>query len=64
MVDWLAQTKALNANIFAGDPPDKDIMTGVKFTALLLMTVASTILTVPLVSPMWRRMRGIVGQSG
>ena len=37
---------------------DKGIITSEMFTAMLLMAVASTMLTVPVVAPMLRRMKG------
>jgi K+:H+ antiporter len=39
---------------------DKGVITSATFTALLLMAVASTMLTVPVVSPKLKRMRAIV----
>jgi Kef-type K+ transport system membrane component KefB len=54
-VGWLLQTKALIMIIFANILLDKQIITSESFTALLLMAVASTMLTVPAVAP---RLRG------
>jgi hypothetical protein len=42
---------------------DKQIITNETFTALLLMAVASTMLTVPVVTPMLRRLQGLVQRS-
>jgi hypothetical protein len=49
MIGWLLQTKALIMIIFANILLDKQIITSEAFTALLLMAVASTMLTVPMV---------------
>ncbi len=46
--------------IFANVLLDKQIITSETFTALLLMAVGSTILTVPVVAPMLRPMLGLV----
>ena len=59
----ILQTKALIMIIFANVLLDKQIITSETFTALLLMAVASTMLTVPIVSPMLARMKEIVFRS-
>jgi hypothetical protein len=46
--------------IFANVLLDKHIITSETFTALLLMAVASTMLTVPVVTPMLRRRAGVL----
>lgn len=51
IIGWLLQTKALIMIIFANILLDKQIITGEIFTALLLMAVASTMLTTPVVMP-------------
>ena len=51
VIGWLLQTKALIMIIFVNVLLDKGIVTGDTFTALLLMAVASTMLTVPAVAP-------------
>lgn len=51
VIGWLLQTKALIMIIFANVLLDKRIITSAAFTALLLMAVASTMLTVPMVAP-------------
>ncbi|MDR1994065.1 cation:proton antiporter, partial [Azonexus sp.] len=51
IIGWLLQTKALIMIIFANILLDKQIITSEAFTALLLMAVASTMLTVPIVAP-------------
>lgn len=57
IIGWLLQTKALIMIIFANVLLDRAIITSDTFTALLLMAVASTMLTVPRVS------RQLAGQS-
>ena len=59
MIGWLLQTKALIMIIFANVLLDKGIITNETFTALLLMALASTMLTVPRVTPMLKRL-GVV----
>ena len=51
IIGWLLQTKALIMIIFANILLDKQIITSETFTALLLMAVASTMLTIPVVKP-------------
>lgn len=63
LVGWLLQTKALIMIIFANVLLDKNIITNEAFTALLLMAVASTMLTVPVVAPMLARLRALVLRS-
>ena len=58
LIGWLLQTKALIMIVFANVLLDKAIVTNEAFTALLLMAVASTMLTVPVVAPMLARRRG------
>ena len=57
LIGWLLQTKALIMIIFANVLLDKQLISGATFTALLLMAVGSTMLTVPVVG----RLRGRVG---
>ena len=57
MIGWLLQTKALIMIIFANVLLDKAIITSATFTALLLMALGSTMLTVPVVAPKLARMR-------
>ncbi|WP_382162915.1 cation:proton antiporter [Hydrogenophaga sp. ANAO-22] len=54
LIGWLLQTKALIMIIFANILLDKQVITSETFTALLLMAVASTMLTVPIVEPKLR----------
>ena len=58
LIGWLLQTKALIEIIFANILLDKQIISSDTFTALLLMAVASTMLTIPVVSPMLAKRRG------
>ncbi len=51
VIGWLLQTKALIMIIFVNVLLDKQMITSAMFTALLLMAVASTMLTVPMVAP-------------
>lgn len=55
IIGWLLQTKALIMIIFANVLLDKQIIAGATFTALLLMAVGSTMLTVPIVTPLLKR---------
>ncbi|MFN4222384.1 MULTISPECIES: cation:proton antiporter [Novosphingobium] len=56
VIGWLLQTKALIMIIFVNVLLDKGIVTNETFTALLLMAVLSTMLTVPMVTP---RLKGL-----
>lgn len=56
LIGFLLQTKALIMIIFANILLDKAIITSATFTALLLMAVASTMLTVPAVAPRLKRL--------
>ena len=58
IIGWLLQTKALIMIIFANVLLDKGIITSAAFTALLLMAVASTMLTVPVVAPRLAKLAG------
>lgn len=55
VIGWLLQTKALIMIIFANILLDKNIITNATFTAMLLMAVASTMLTLPMVEQQRRR---------
>ena len=63
IIGWLLQTKALIMIIFANILLDKGIISSETFTALLLMAIASTMLTVPMVSPKLARMKEIIYRS-
>jgi Kef-type K+ transport system membrane component KefB len=54
LIGWLLQTKALIMIIFANILLDKQIITHETFTALLLMAVGSTMLTIPMATPRLR----------
>lgn len=64
LIGWLLQTKALIMIIFANVLLDRGIITSATFTALLLMAVASTMLTTPMVQPKLAKMKEILGKSG
>lgn len=64
IIGWLLQTKALIMIIFANVLLDKAIITNATFTALLLMAVASTMLTVPVVSSRLQRIQSLVLKLG
>ncbi|MGI4879151.1 MAG: cation:proton antiporter [Janthinobacterium lividum] len=51
IIGWLLQTKALIMIIFANILLDRGIITNETFTALLLMALGSTMLTIPIVTP-------------
>ncbi|MGH8032992.1 MAG: cation:proton antiporter [Luteimonas sp.] len=63
LIGWLLQTKALIMIIFANVLLDKAIITSATFTALLLMAVASTMLTIPVVTPKLKRLSEALGRS-
>jgi Kef-type K+ transport system membrane component KefB len=62
IIGWLLQTKALIMIIFVNVLLDKHIISNDMFTALLLMAVASTMLTIPVVSPKLRRFQELIGR--
>ena len=63
IIAWLLQTKALIMIIFVNILLDKQIITSETFTALLLMAVASTMLSVPVVHPKLQRMHALIFRS-
>jgi len=63
VIGWLLQTKALIMIIFANVLLDKQIITTEAFTALLLMAVASTMLTIPVVTPKLAKMKDLLTRS-
>jgi len=63
LIGWLLQTKALIMIIFANILLDKAIITSETFTALLLMAIASTMLTVPVATPKLKRMQNVIFKS-
>lgn len=50
VIGWLLQTKSLTTIIFANILLDKGVINSSTFTALLIMSIVSTMLTVPIVS--------------
>jgi hypothetical protein len=60
LIGWLLQTKALIMIIFVNILLDKGVITSATFTALLLMAVGSTMLTVPEATPKLRRLRALI----
>jgi Kef-type K+ transport system membrane component KefB len=64
LIGWLLQTKALIMIIFVNILLDKDIITNETFTALLVMAVASTMLTIPVVTPKLKRLAELRSKAG
>ena len=64
LIGWFLQTKGLIEIIFATVLLDKGIITSETFTALLLMAIASTMLTVPVVAPKLQRIKSLIFKSG
>jgi Kef-type K+ transport system membrane component KefB len=60
VIGWLLQTKALIMIIFVNVLLDKGIITNQTFTAALLMAVASTMLSIPMVTPQLAKLKGLV----
>jgi Kef-type K+ transport system membrane component KefB len=63
IIGWLLQTKALIMIIFVNILLDKNIITNETFTALLLMAIGSTMLTIPIVTPKLKRLASIIYKS-
>jgi Kef-type K+ transport system membrane component KefB len=63
IIGWLLQTKALIMIIFVNILLDKHIISNTAFTALLLMAVGSTMLTIPVVAPKLRKLAGLIDRS-
>ena len=63
VIGWLLQTKGLIGIVFVSILMDKGIITGTTFSTLLLVAIASTMLTTPTVYPGLQRMRGLRGRS-
>jgi Kef-type K+ transport system membrane component KefB len=63
LIGWLLQTKALIMIIFVNILLDKGIITSTTFTALLLMAVGSTMLSVPMATPILRRLRATMSEA-
>jgi Kef-type K+ transport system membrane component KefB len=64
VIGWLLQTKALIMIIFANVLLDRQIITSETFTALLLMAVASTMLTIPMVKGRLQRLQSLPDSAG
>ncbi len=64
IIGWLLQTKALIMIIFVNILLDRQIITNATFTALLLMAVGSTMLTIPIVTPKLARLAGLAKKVG
>ena len=63
-VGWLLQTKGLIEIIFASILLDRQIISADTFTALLMMAVISTMLTVPMVAPRLAKLQGLISRGG
>jgi Kef-type K+ transport system membrane component KefB len=63
VIGWLLQTKALIMIIFVNVLLDKGLISSASFTALLLMAVASTMLTVPMAAPRLARSSGSIARA-
>ncbi len=63
IIGWLLQTKALIMIIFVNILLDRGVITSETFTATLLMAVASTMLSVPMASPLLKRFASIIGKA-
>jgi Kef-type K+ transport system membrane component KefB len=63
LIGWLLQTKALIMIIFVNILLDKGIITNESFTALLVMAVGSTMLTIPVVTPKLQRLAELRGKA-
>ena len=57
LIGWLLQTKALIMIIFVNILLDKGIISPAAFTATLLMAVGSTMLSIPMATPILRKLR-------
>jgi hypothetical protein len=60
----LMQTNALIIIIFVNILLDKGLITSEAFTALLLMAVASTMLTIPVVYPRLQDVKSLIFKAG
>lgn len=63
IIGWLLQTKALIMIIFVNILLDKQIITSGAFTATLLMAVASTMLSIPMVAPKLKRYASLINKA-
>jgi Kef-type K+ transport system membrane component KefB len=62
IMGWLLQTKALIMIIFVNILLDKQIITKETFTATLLMAIMSTMLTIPMVTPLLKKNAEIINK--
>jgi Kef-type K+ transport system membrane component KefB len=62
IIGWMLQTKALIMIIFVNVLLDKGLITNEAFTALLLMAIASTMLTIPMVYPKLQGVRSLISR--
>src|SRR5262249_54916675 len=60
IIGWLLQTKALIMIIFVNILLDKGIISNETFTATLLMAVASTMLSIPMVTPKLAKIKELI----
>lgn len=63
IIGWLLQTKALIMIIFTNVLLDKGIISNQAFTATLLMAVMSTMLTIPMVTPKLKALKGLIDRT-
>jgi Kef-type K+ transport system membrane component KefB len=63
LIGWMLQTKGLIMIVFVNILLDKQLITSETFTALLLMAVATTMLTIPVVAPRLLRMKEMIFRS-
>jgi Kef-type K+ transport system membrane component KefB len=63
IIGWLLQTKALIMIIFVSILLDKGIISSEAFTALLLMAVASTMLSIPMVKPRLSKLQVLLAKA-
>jgi Kef-type K+ transport system membrane component KefB len=63
IIGWLLQTKALIMIIFVSILLDKGIISSEAFTALLLMAVGSTMLSIPMVKPRLRKLQVLLSKA-
>ena len=63
IIGWLLQAKGLVMIVFVNVLLDKELISSETFTALLLMAVGSTMVTVPRVAPLLRGAREVVLKS-
>jgi Kef-type K+ transport system membrane component KefB len=63
VIGWLLQTKGLIMIVFISVLLDKGLISSESFTALLLMAIASTMLTVPVVAPRLAGARAMISRA-